>query len=225
MLGSGGYSLNYQYRTDLLEHFGTMGQECVYQKNTLVEFEHRVLDHVYLIMDGIVKQYFTNADGVEKTILVLSRGDMFGEITMLQQDLDHCLTRAYSNVVLRKIPRTEFDAYLQACPQSGQSVMLMLTTKVRVMMYQIYDSAYLDTKGRLYSLLERIAMQHGIGGETGRELLLPLTHEEIACMIGSTRSTVTKLMRALEEEGKIYRQGKRLSLQALKPPAQQIQSV
>ena len=42
--------------------------------------------------------------------------------------------------------------------------------------------------------------------------MLPLTHEEIACMIGSTRSTVTKLMRTLEEEGKISRSGRRLIL-------------
>ena len=43
-------------------------------------------------------------------------------------------------------------------------------------------------------------------GETtpaGRRLLVKLTHQEVAESIGSTRVTITRLLQALERDGKI----------------------
>jgi CRP/FNR family transcriptional regulator len=68
----------------------------------------------------------------------------------------------------------------------------------------------LSTKERLFSLLRRLSVQHGSLKETGYEINLNLTHEELATMIGSTRSTVTKLLKTLESEGKITRNGKKI---------------
>ena len=205
-----GYSVNYEYREIMLEHFSDLGEIISYKRNALIEFEGSRMNHIYLITEGRVKQFFTNANGLEKTILILSRGDMFGEVTMIQKDCDHCITETYCPTKVCKISRDVFEDYLKKNPDLYNSVMLMLTTKFRLLMYQIFDSNYLTTKEKLYALLQRLSIQHEKKKDEGKEIDLYLTHEEIARMIGSTRSTVTRLMRELEEEKKIQRNGKRL---------------
>lgn len=210
MFGYDGYSPNYEYRDVLLEHFSGLGQIISYDKDALIEFEYARLSYAYLIIEGKVKQFFTTAEGQEKTILILSKGDMFGEITMIQGDHDHCITKTYVPTKVCKITREAFDAYLAEHPELYESILQMLTTKIRLLMYQVFDGNYLDAKERLYALLQRLSVQHAIHTDKGIAIDLSLTHEEIARMIGSTRSTVTKLMKLLEDEGRIQREGKQI---------------
>lgn len=210
MFEFGDYSLNHSYREILLQHFGSVGDVMVYRKDTLIEFEYNKLGHVYFILEGKVKQYFTNVHGQEKTFLILTKGDMFGEVTMLQNDHDHCITRTYSDAKIARISRQVFDSVLQEHPQLQLQLMLMLTTKIRLLMYQIFDGNYLDAKEKLYALLQRLSMQHGAPQDDGTLINLDLTHEELARMIGSTRSTVTKMINQLAGEDKILRLGKQL---------------
>jgi len=204
------YTINYEYRNVLLTHFKDMGEIIDFNKDTLIEFEYKKLNYIYLILNGIVKQFFLDSNGVEKTILILTKGDMFGEITMIQNDYDRVITRTYSPVKVCKINKNIFYNYLKNNPYVYDSILLMITTKFRILMYQIYDKTYLSTKERLFSLLRRLSVQHGSLKETGYEINLNLTHEELATMIGSTRSTVTKLLKTLESEGKITRNGKKI---------------
>lgn len=207
-----GYSINYGYREELLKHFKDMGTIIDFDKDTLIEFEFKKLDYVYLILDGVVKQFFLDTEGAEKIILILSNGDMFGEITMVQQDYDRVITKTYSHVKVCKIQKNAFYDYLRKNPFVYDSILLMITTKFRILMSQIYDNTYLSAKDRLYFLLKRLSIQQSSTKQSGYEINLNLTHEELANMIGSTRSTVTRLTKVLESEGKIIKNGRKIRI-------------
>jgi len=166
------------------------------------------LDYLYLILDGKVIQYFLDVEGRERIILILSAGDLFGEITMIQGDYDQVITKAYTFVKVCKINKSDLMRYLEENPKLYDSILLMVTTKFRILMSQLYDNAYFDVKQRLYRLLKRLSVQHKVRVKGGNKIDLKLTHEELASMIGSTRSTVTRLLKELEEEGAITRKGK-----------------
>lgn len=155
-------------------------------------------------------QFFLDKDGNIKVLLILSKGDLFGEVTIFQDDYDHVNTKTFSNATICKISKDKFFETLRSDPSLYETLLLMITTKFRTLMYQIYDSTYLNAEDRLYSLLKRLSIQHGIKKDIGREIILTFTHEELADMIASTRSTVSKLLKALESEGKIRRIGKRI---------------
>ena len=204
------YSVNYAYREVMLDHLSNLGEIVRYKKNVLIKLEGSRSNHVYLILEGRIKQFFTNANGLEKTILILSPGDLFGEVTMIQNDCDYCITETYAPTKVCKISRDTFEAYMKKRPELYESMMLMLTTKFRLLMCQIFDGNYLTTKEKLYALLQRLSVQHEKKTYDGREIDLYLTHDEIARMIGSTRSTITKMMRELDREKMIRRNGKRV---------------
>lgn len=204
------YQINYDYKDILLKDLKNIGNIVEFKANSLIEFEHKKLDYIYLINNGIVKQYFINIDGAQKTLLILSAGDIFGEITMIQGDYDQVITKAISNTQLYKIYKDEFYNYLKENPHVYNSILLMITTKFRILMSQIHDKTYRDTKGRLYHLLKRLSMQHGSICEYGTKIDLIFTHKELADMINSSRSTVTRLINELEKENKIIRDKRKI---------------
>lgn len=199
------YDANYSYRESLLYHFKDKGEIIRYNTYSFIEFEHKKLYYVYLIIDGKVKQYFIDYSGAEKTILLLSSGDMFGEITMIQEDYNLVITETLSPTTVCKINKDTFYSVLQNNPAVYNDILLMVTTKFRILMAQIYDFTFYNVKNRLYFLLQRLAIQQGTQVNNGTQIDLKLTHQELATMIGSTRSTVTRMLNELEEEGKIQR--------------------
>lgn len=202
------YRINYDYRDVLLQYFKDIGNIIEFEADSLIEFEYKKLDYIYLIKNGIVKQSFIDINGVEKTLLVLSTGDTFGEITMIQKDYDQVITKTFSSATVSKISKNKFYDCLHNNLDLYNNILLMITTKFRIIMSQIHDESYLDTEGRLYNLLKRLSIQHGSKYQYGTKIDLSFTHEELANMINSTRSTVTKLINKLECEKKILRNGK-----------------
>ena len=203
------YSLNYSYRNKLLHCFKDKGEILKYRERAYIISEYEKLDSVYLILNGKVKQSFVNYNGTEKTILLLTKGDMFGEIAMIQEGQELLITETLLPTTVCKINKATFDYYLKNNPTLYNDILIMTTTKLRMLMNQLYDLSFFDSKSRLYFLLNRIALNYGIKCNKGTIInLKQLTHQDIATMIGCTRSTVTRLLKELAEENKIIRDGK-----------------
>jgi len=60
---------------------------------------------------------------------------------------------------------------------------------------------------RLWEFLIWLDKKFGCDVKQGRQIDLPITHQDIADTIGSTRVTVTRMLQQLAIEGKILRQG------------------
>jgi len=89
----------------------------------------------------------------------------------------------------------------------------MVTTKFRILMAQIYDSTFFPINNRLISLLIRLSRQYGMKNNDGSiKINVKLTHQEIANMIGTTRSSVTKTLKSLADNDLIYQQNKYIFL-------------
>ena len=83
-------------------------------------------------------------------------------------------------------------------------------------MAQIQDSSFCNTEERLRNLLMRLSVQQGVETPDGIRIAQKFTHEELAGMIASTRSTVSRKMKLLVESGFIKIKGKHIYLLKLK---------
>ena len=202
------YTINYSYREDLLKVFEGVGAGKRYTKGQMIESGFTKLDYCYLITEGVVKQSFVDLEGKEKTILLLSKGDLFGEITLIQGDYDQVVTRAVTDVTACLISRDQFYETLDKAPGLYREVLTMITTKFRILMSQIHDEMFFETDEKLYYLLKRLSIQHGKPHGDGRIITLRLTHNELASMVGSTRSTVTKILSSFEKKSLIRKSGR-----------------
>jgi CRP-like cAMP-binding protein len=70
-------------------------------------------------------------------------------------------------------------------------------------------SAKLSFEGRLVALLGELSRKFGIRDSKGVIINIPLTHTDLAELLGSSRPTVTIEMNRLEAEGSITRSNRR----------------
>ncbi|MHB1395131.1 MAG: Crp/Fnr family transcriptional regulator [Clostridia bacterium] len=189
------------YRNALFDFFSGKGTTFVYHKKNVIESGGKPASSVYLIKKGVVQQYFLDHDGDIKTLLILTKGDLFGEITLFQQDKDLVITQSHGDVEVEKIPVDIFLTLLEANPKIYYYISLMLSNKARIFMAQVEDSSFCDITHKLRNLLTRLSYQHGEDVISGTKIIHRFTHEDLAGMISSTRSTVTKTMKVLEDEG------------------------
>lgn len=191
------------YRNNLLQAFSGKGTCFNVEKKSVIVYDGDRHNYVYLIHAGCISHSFLDAQGNTRIVLLLSRGDIFGEVTLLQGDDDKVITRAITPVQLERISKETFFKTLQENPASMKSIMQLHSTKIRILMAEIKDASYCPMKQRLYNLLVRLAHQHGQEEADGLRISYNFTHEDLAQMMASTRSTITRGLAALKKEGKI----------------------
>ncbi len=76
----------------------------------------------------------------------------------------------------------------------------------------LYINCYERTHQRLLCFLMWLAKKFGRTVHEGKLIAIPLTHEAIADSVGSTRVTITRILRQFEREGIIHRQGRSIVL-------------
>ncbi|ERN42617.1 catabolite gene activator and regulatory subunit of cAMP-dependent protein kinase [Rubidibacter lacunae KORDI 51-2] len=141
---------------------------------------------------GVVRTITWNDDGTVVTLGYWGKGDVVGQpLTRLQPYQIECLT----SVEVTAIPSHRWHQVLDAIvAHSWQSEELLSIVR--------YERVY----KRLERLLTWLARKFGRSVATGELIDLRLTHQGIAELIGTTRVTVTRLLKELEAQGKIVRQ-------------------
>ncbi len=76
----------------------------------------------------------------------------------------------------------------------------------------LYISGYERTSQRLLHFLVWLGKKFGQTVQGGTLIDIPLTHESIADSVGSTRVTITRLLKKFEREGIIHRQSRSIVL-------------
>ncbi len=80
-----------------------------------------------------------------------------------------------------------------------------LITRLRETDEQASSMSFQRVKARTQGLLDRIAQEQ----EDGRRMTPSLTHQQIADMIGTSRETVTRVVKGLKEDGWLEQEGKK----------------
>lgn len=135
-------------------------------------------------------------------------------------DLEHTITALVDSRVTVITDRL-YESLLEA---PGAAVVLLrgIEAAVRQKQRTIRALACPHHVDRLREKLLQLAVDHGRVGRVGIVLQLPITHELLGEMIGSSRETVTRAVDALEHEGFLRRPGRSyvlcMSPEALEPP-------
>lgn len=153
---------NEQYRSVFLKLFENVGQEEQYSRNEIIHLDGIKGDFVWLVKKGKAKHVFHDMEGYEKTILILSRGDIFGEITLFQNDFNLVMTQAIEETVVNRIDREDFLKIITGNPEIYELLLKSMTRKFRIILYQMRDLSFRSIEGRLANLLLRLAQQQGV---------------------------------------------------------------
>jgi CRP-like cAMP-binding protein len=86
----------------------------------------------------------------------------------------------------------------------------VLTARLRHANHQISTLALLDVYGRVARVIVEMAREEGRRLKDGRISFHRPTHQEIANRIGTTRETVTRMLKDIQRQGLIHVAGKEI---------------
>ncbi len=174
--------------------FASLTRERTYPKGSVILFEDDPGDALYLVAGGQVKVVLIGEDGREVILSVLGEGSFFGEMALIDDQPRSAHVIAMENSRLLLLRRDDFQARLLQSPAVAISLLAELSGRLRLADEKIGSLVLLDVNGRVAALLLRMAEDEGSDTITKK-----LTHHTIAQMIGSSRETVSRTMRALVE--------------------------
>lgn len=178
-----------------------------FPKNTSIVEEGLPGDYMYIIRSGRVKVTKLSEEGREKIMGFLEAGDFFGEMALLDRSPRSASVKTLGEVRLLALSRRDFLDVLRKSPDVSMAVIAELSRRLREMDEQASSLSFQRVKDRARGLLGRIARDPA--PIPGRRMTPPLTHQQIADMIGTSRETVTRVLKELREEGWLLREGKR----------------
>jgi CRP/FNR family transcriptional regulator, cyclic AMP receptor protein len=182
-----------------------------YPRNTTIVEEGLAGDYMYIIREGRVKVTKLSEDGREKILEFLETGAFVGEMALLERAPRSASVKTLSAVRLLALSRNDFLSLLRRSPDLALAVIEVLCSRLRTQNEQASALSFQRVKDRTKGLLQRLARsEHGEG-----TLSTPtLTHQQIADMIGTSRETVTRVVKELKQEGWLDQEGKHYLIRA-----------
>jgi len=109
-----------------LIELGRLFKEKIYNQKETIFKEDSIGNSMMIIASGEVRVSQTPGDNTEETLVVLKKGDVFGEMSLLEGLPRSATTIAHTNVIVLEITRSDFLDYLEKDSESGVKILLKL---------------------------------------------------------------------------------------------------
>ncbi len=170
-------------------------------------------DHLYAVVEGLVKIVFTSERGDEMVLNILGPGEIFGELALLDGSPRSASVVALKSTSVFVLPRRQLLELMSVNPGLADEFLKLIGGLVRNLTEKAGDLAFLDLVGRLAKLLLQLSAMHdhvhGIVLDSG------LTQTDLARMIGASRPAVNRALQSLAARGLIALQGRTIVLRDL----------
>ncbi len=165
-------------------------------------------DSLFIIHSGQVKVSLIHEDGKEFILSLLGEGEVFGELSLLDDQPRSANVTAMAPTDLIMLQRANFRRLLEKIPQIAVSLLEELAQRLRRTDDQVEGLALLDVHHRVAKTILRLASDQGESINEGKLITGRPTHQQLANMAGTTRETVTRELKQLEQQGYIVMRGR-----------------
>lgn len=165
-------------------------------------------DYMYLIQEGQVKITKMSEDGREKILEILGPGDFFGEMALLDREPRSASVKTTTACVLLALSRQDFMGLLKQNHELTLELIRELARRLRETDEQIRGLSFERVESRARRLLARLAKEK-LANRTDRMATSPITHQQLADLVGTSRETITRVVKELKDEGWLEQEGKR----------------
>lgn len=156
---------------------------------------------VVLIRHGQTKITCLTQEGRETLLAILGPGDVLGELGALDGSPRSATVTALDDVEALVVPAAAFRDLVERDGRVALTVLRIVNGRLREADRKRVEFGALDTATRLALRLLELARRYGEADGQGHRIALPLTQDELAGLVGSSRESVTKALRRFRDEG------------------------
>ena len=197
--------------SDLNKIAGRMIQRT-YTKGQMILLEDDLGQTFFVIGGGSVKITRLSDDGREVILAMLGESDFFGEMSLLDGAGRSANVVALDSSEVLTLSRNDFLEILQEYPKISISLLEELTQRIRKSDQQIESLSLSDVEQRIGITLIRLAEELGTIKRGSVKIKNLPYQQDIANMAGTSRETVSRTFKLLEEKGLLAREGRKLTI-------------
>ena len=159
---------------------------------------------LFVVIAGRLKALTTSPDGDDVVFNVMGPGEVFGEVALLSESPRTATVRAIDRCELLVLDRRDFMTFLKRSPEVAVRMLTVLVERLKRASEFVEDVQFLNLPVRLAKKLVLFADQYGRDAKGGGVMIdLKLSQEEWGDLVGTTRESINKQMRAWSDEGLI----------------------
>ena len=201
-------NIDEQLRTEMEKY----GHIISFDKHEMLFDCDDALDFFYIFLGGKVKISQLNLhNNKEQTIYLMSRGDMYDTVTLLDGKVHEVLVEVLEEGSALKIPIGKAREWMYDYPAFGEILLKYVATQLRKVEELATDLTLFDTQERLIKLI--VQSMENRSDET-KNILDGLSHTEIANLIGTVRHVVDRHIKKLKAEGILEDEKRKISLKS-----------
>ena len=213
-------TLWYLKRCDLFGEL-TPAQARYLERNALVRtFKRRALIYaptepgqsVLVLASGRVKIKDVTPDGKETILAFIEEGEIFGELALLGDEERQDYAEAVETSRILTLPREDVLWLMKQRPDVALSITKLVGLRRRRIENRLRNVLFLPSRERMVRMLLELVETHGERQGNRCVIGLPLSHQDLASLIGVTRETVTIVLGELQQHGLIEVERRRITV-------------
>lgn len=165
-----------------------------YRKGHIIFMEGEPGEAIYLLKSGRVKIYKQDEEGREQILHYINPGEVFAEVVLFDGGDYPACAEVAEDARIGLIRNRDMDALLLKNPCIALALLKIMARRLRVSQRQIMELALKDTTRRLASVLLELAREHGTQEGKNIRIEMPLTNQELANLVGTSRETANRIL-------------------------------
>ena len=167
-------------------------------------------EQCFFVIHGSVKVTRLSKDGREVILAILSEGEFFGEMSLLDGDARSANVIALEDTKVFTLNRQDFLNVIKENPLIAIELLKVLGQRLRKSDRQITSLSLSDAEKRIALCVLRIADEQGTIQKGLVTIIKMPIQQDIANMSGTSRETVSRTLKLFETEGFITRDLRKL---------------
>jgi len=174
------------------------------KSNAILMMQDEAPDGCYLVDEGTLKISTISSEGEETVLAVLGRGEVIGEIGLIDGNPRSATVTALKDCELTFLSTREFTLVADKNPKIYRHMLAIIADRLRTSNATLGVYQKLPVSGRLAHILLRLSEGFGEELEGGRILIRQnFTQEDIGLMAGTARENVSRQLNLWRRENTI----------------------
>lgn len=159
-------------------------------------------DSLHLVESGRLAVRVDTEGGDTAMLNVLGPGAWFGELSLLggSAPVRTATVVALEETVTRSLPTSNFAELRRRHPAIGELLLSLLSRRIEELSSRLLETMYVSLDRRVHrQLLDLVGIYGGVAPDGS--VTVPVTQEQLAELVGSTRSSVNQVLQGLAQQG------------------------
>lgn len=172
-----------------------------FPKNTFIQTPETFSEGLYFVKKGKLRLYKVNAQGKQFTSDILNEGNVFGEMDIISFGTRENFIETIEESHICLMNKERFENFLIQRPHFMMTLLKVLSNRVIGMSQLTQNLALGKLHDKVLYALIKLSDQFGLTSDNEYyKIDFPLSHQEIANLVGATREAVTVVLQELVKE-------------------------